>query len=177
MGEQIVELSNWRREWLWEGLPVLRCTCTLPRFPGQTPAQRRMERYWRHWERQLLRWLARYHRLCCQRGAALLERSRPIPLDEVEVDCRVVWQGDGLLSLLVTLTAPGLRRYWPELWRLRDGTPVRPQTLAGLRGRLRTLGRPLVVHEEGVQVLDVDGAGPWAAEGERFRRKRKRLGL
>lgn len=169
-----METVSWRREWRWEGLPVLVCEAGLPRFAGQEKAQRRMERYWRHWERCLLGWLEGYHGRCSRRAAALLERSRPIPLEQVQVRTKELWTGEGLVSLLVEVeSSAGVWRD-ASLWRLSDGTPVEVGRLLTPWQRLRFRGGTLAATEGGVVCITGRGQGRWAVQGEKYRRKRKR---
>lgn len=151
------EISKWEREWLWEGLPVLKCRCVLPHFPGNTRAQRRMERLWRLREEQLKAWLEEYYRRCCRRGEAALEASRPILRDLVTVETRVECQREGLLSLLLRLETPERAYCWPELWALGSGVPVAAQTLLPPLQRLRWGRGKLLLTEHGLAVLERTG--------------------
>lgn len=172
MEELQLEWRTWERDWTWEGLPVLHGRCTLPQFPGESAPARRMERYWRHWERCFLGWMGRYHGPCCARAAEALRRSRPIPMDTVTVETRELYRGSGLLSLLVTRTTPQGVRGFPELWRLGDGTPAEG---GGLVPLWRRLGRRTVLTGAGLCLLEGAEVGRLLVPLEKIRTKLERL--
>ena len=150
-------MEQWEREWTWEGLPVLKCRCSLPHFPGNGRAQRRMERFWRGREVLLLKWLGEYHRRCCCRAEQALSASRPIRCDSVTVEAEAVVVGQELISLLLRLQVPGLVRCWPELWNWRQGVPVQCKTLLPPLKRLRWGRGRLLLTEYGIARLSAEG--------------------
>ncbi len=148
---------RWERDWTWEGLPVLHGECVLPAFAGDTAAGRRMERFWRHWERLLVQWLEQCHKRCCQQAEQALAASRPIVCRQVRVESRTLYRDGEWLSLMIAVKTPGGSRYFPELWRLGDGTPAACRALLPLWGRVRYMGKPLALTQEGVCVVEPDG--------------------
>lgn len=167
-----MERRTWEQDWTWEGLPVLHCRCSLPYFPGNTAPQRRMERYWRTWEKGLLRWLGEYHLRCCVLAKRALADSKPLPFYQVQVETETVWETDSLLSFVVRIKTAGRERSYPHLWHMTDGTPASVGAWLPLCRRLQTMGKPLLLTEHGVRVLS--GAKKGETK-ERFGRKACRV--
>lgn len=157
MSEIAVSERAWERDFLWEGVPLLHCTCTLPHTESKCRAAVRIERFWRHEERQMRSWLEDYYARCCVLASQALEQSRPLPLYRVEVSYKTAYQDDHLLSLLVTIRTAGKVRRIPELWELRHGTPLNCRKLLSRSARRKRKGRACLLTEQGVTALGDDG--------------------
>jgi hypothetical protein len=157
MGKIVISDKAWERDYLWEGLPLLHCACVLPQTKEPSRSARRMERYWRHWEKQLLVWLEEYYARCCVLACEALEQSKPLPLYRAEISYKIAYQDDHLLSLLLTIRTAGKVRRIPELWELRHGTPVNCRKLLSRSARRKRKGRVCLLTEQGVTALGEQG--------------------
>lgn len=137
----------------WEDQPVLSCQLSLPQFGGEGRAIRRMERYYRHLEQTLLRWLEAYHAQCCCLAQEALDASRPIPVHSVLVDYDVVYQDKRYLSLLWRLRSEGTLRRFPDLWDIVTGAPVRCKSLLPRKTARKVHRRDCLLTEQGILAL------------------------
>lgn len=147
---------HWKRDYLWEDQPVLICHCSLPQFTGESRAERRMERYWRHVEDLLCRWLEDYHARCCVLAAEALERSRPLPSYSVLIDWKSAFQDERRLSLLWEIRTEDRNCRFPELWDTVTGTPLACRKLLPAKAKRRLRGRACLLTEEGILALGVE---------------------
>ena len=124
-----IEEGVHRQTLAWEGEPALELELRWPRLPEQTPALRRINRYYRKTVQQ---WRERWQTdLLRQAGVSLQaarQASRPFTPWQAELTWRVTWQGDGLLSLYADAVeqTPGRRPFTVrrgDTWELASGTP------------------------------------------------------
>ena len=142
---------------LWEGWPVLTYSLSLPEIDLPGRGARRINRYYRHVDAVLRRWLARRYRACCRRAQQALTASRPLPSECVLVTWEATYQDARLLSLVWTLEAEGQRRQFADLWTWPDGLPADVRTLLPRDLLRQTRRRTLCLAEDGIWLLGADG--------------------
>lgn len=119
------------RVWTVEDIPVLTARITLPEpTHADTPAARRIRRYYHFQQRVFLR---RYERILFPRAEteyrAALEVSAPLPCFRVEVDFTVTYREGDLLSLYTQARETGLPgqkslQRWGDTWNTAAGYPM-----------------------------------------------------
>ncbi|MEG1857476.1 MAG: DUF3298 domain-containing protein [Pseudoflavonifractor sp.] len=139
------EVCAWRRSMKSDGEPVLTLCLRLPKFSEETPALRRMERYYRALcQRWRTRWEDVLFPRACAALAAAREGSRPFRPWEATLDFTVTRSGGGVLSLYLDareLCGGGtLTVRQGDTWDLASGTPcVLADFLPGERHRRRRI--------------------------------------
>lgn len=146
------------REWVVEGIPVLRATVSLPQPVTADAVSRRIRRYYRLQCRAFLRYCE--HWLYPQAQAeyqAALAASAPLPCFHAELTHQVTYNDGGLWSLYTQsreTTLPGqtllIRR--GDTWDLQAGYPLALGDLfprrSGWRKQLLTLAAAEIQRQE-----------------------------
>lgn len=127
-----IRTAEKEREWLWEGISVLRLRMSFP-DAVQVPDGRirRFSRYYRRLSRSYERYCARFLFPAAREDArARCSASHPFTAWEAELSWRLVQQTEGLVSLYIdTREVQGghpdnlIRR--ADTWNLYDGFPMR----------------------------------------------------
>ncbi|MCC8182975.1 MAG: hypothetical protein LIO45_08425 [Clostridiales bacterium] len=109
----------------WEGIPVLTCRLSLPQKAREEPGLIRIDRYYRHVEDCIRRWLEGRHAKLCTLAQDALCASRPIPTERVLVDYQAEQTESGLLDICWTVQWEGKRRRFLDCWEPKTGAPVK----------------------------------------------------
>lgn len=138
----------------WEEQPVLTLQLSLPQVTGEGRGARRINRYYRHLERQLLEWAKHCHPSVCAMAQGALEACRPLPSCCICTEFQVTYQDDTRLSILWHLETAGVRESFADLWELPGGTPLDGKGLLPRSLRSKARKKPILLTEEGVCVLE-----------------------
>lgn len=124
-----VEAASWKQVLKCEGESVLTLSLRWPQLPEDTPARRRMGRYYQHVADQWrARWESVRYAQACASLAALRARSLPFWPWEATLDFTVTYHEKGLLSLYMdayeyTGGAHGNTVRCGDTWSLQNGMP------------------------------------------------------
>lgn len=136
-----------------EGEPVLEYSISWPEVRGAGLGGKWISRYYRRlaecWK---VRWRTRVYWLACLSLARCREESRPFVPWKGELQGKVTFLRDGLLSLKLEgeeIREPGrpCRVCWGDSWKVREGAPCLPGELPGLGKGWKKRARKAIVEQ------------------------------
>lgn len=142
-----------KEELLWESIPLITCSLSLPCVSGQGAGPRRIDRYYRRVEKILLGRLKELHPRFCALAELAVSASRPIPLCHVWTDCEAACLDERFLSIRWSLYSEAGVRHHCDLWELPWGAPTSVKMLLPKQLHRKANSGPCLLREDGVYLV------------------------
>lgn len=146
-----------QEEFLWEGLPLIRCEFRMPSLAGPGRGAHRIDRYYRRVEELILRRLRSLSPRFSLLAQRALSASLPIPHCRVWTDFETAFQDERFLSIRWSLMTEGSVTHHCDLWELPWGAPVSPKLLLPRSLHRKASSAPCLVRADGVYLLREEG--------------------
>lgn len=149
-----VTTGDRKEELLWESVPLITCSLSLPHVSGNGPGPRRIDRYYRRVERILLARLKELHPKFCALADQALAASQPAPFCHVWTDWELGCLDERFLSIGWNLHSETGVSHHCDLWELPWGAPASVKMLLPKKLHRTADEAPCLLREDGVYLVN-----------------------